>query len=107
MDVPRSATVRRSASVAYRALAGEEGGLLLHLETGEYHGLNQVGSAIWKLLEREPTFEELLEALRVQLDGVPPSFEQESGAFLRALEQRGLIGLGDGASAQKPPDKAG
>jgi len=30
--------------VVYRDLAAEEGGVLLHLDSGQYHGLNALGS---------------------------------------------------------------
>ena len=36
---------------ACATLAEGEGGVLLHLDSGQYHGVNPVGLAIWELLE--------------------------------------------------------
>ena len=47
--------VRRNPDVAYQALAEGEGGVLLSLETGEYHGVNDTGGRIWNLIDGERT----------------------------------------------------
>ncbi len=44
--------IRKNPQVVYRTLAGE-GGVLLHLESGAYHGLYEVGTLIWGLLDEE------------------------------------------------------
>ncbi len=45
----------RSANVVVRALRPGEGAVALHLETGAYHGLNDVGSLVWELLATPST----------------------------------------------------
>ena len=47
--------IRRSPQVAARELSAEEGAVLLHLETAQYHGINPVGLLIWELLDGERT----------------------------------------------------
>ena len=75
--------------VAYRDL--EEGGVLLNLETGAYHGVNPTGCAIWKLLEGEPMLRDLLERLRASLEDPPPNLHEEVLQFLQGLRDRDLV----------------
>ena len=44
--------IRRNPDVVFRPLEEEQGGVLLHLQSGEYHGLNELGSLIWGLIEK-------------------------------------------------------
>ena len=72
-DIP----IARHPSVVYRDLA--EGGVLLHLDSGQYHGVNDTGLAIWGLLERPSTLDELragLEAQKIERDQVHRSLER-------------------------------
>jgi Coenzyme PQQ synthesis protein D (PqqD) len=81
--------IRRSPQVTFRDL--EEGGVLLHLGSGAYHGLNGTGLAIWRLLEGEPTAREVIAGLRSQLSDPPASLEQDVLGFLRGLQERDLL----------------
>jgi hypothetical protein len=83
------ARVCRHPRVAYRDL--EEGGVLLHLESGAYHGVNPTGCAIWKLLEGEPRLRDLLERLRARLEDPPPNLHEEVLLFLEGLRDRDLV----------------
>jgi len=84
-DIP----LARHPSVVYRDLA--EGGVLLHLESGEYHGVNETGLALWNLLERPSTPEELRAGLEAEVEDAPAQLEQDVQAFLEALQARDLI----------------
>jgi hypothetical protein len=86
-------TVRRKPDVVFRAVQEGEGGVLLHLLSGEYHGLNQLGCAIWGLMESDRTFGDLVTALRGQIDDPPESFEQDVSTFLEGLRDRDLVEL--------------
>jgi coenzyme PQQ synthesis protein D (PqqD) len=79
----------RNPGVTYRDL--EEGGVLLHLESGAYHGLNTTGSAIWKLLDGEPTLSTIAAGLRQQLERAPENLEQDVASFLEGLRKRDLV----------------
>jgi hypothetical protein len=83
--------LRRNPRVEYRSMGEGEGGVLLHLDTAAYHGLNEVGALIWRLLEEPKAFDTLLQELRDQLQEVPPQFEEEIGQFLDELAERGLV----------------
>jgi Coenzyme PQQ synthesis protein D (PqqD) len=95
--------LRRNPRVEFRSLGDEEGGVLLHLDTAAYHGLNGVGALAWSLLEGV-TFEKLLEELRSQLEGIPPTFEEEIAEFLSDLAERDLIHLGAAGDGPRNED---
>ena len=67
--------------------------MLLHLESGAYHGVNEVGLVIWELLEEEPTFEELVQALRDRVSDAPPGLENDVVSFLTQVQERDLIAV--------------
>ena len=81
--------------------------MLLNLETGAYHGLNTTGSAIWKILEQEPTCAVVLDELRAELDRQPSSCRRaRSIAFLGGMVERGASAragrLNIGRSRRRP-----
>jgi hypothetical protein len=82
--------LRKNPQVVYRALAGE-GGVLLHLESGAYHGLNEVGTLIWGLLDEERTLDELVTELRERLLDPPEDLRGEVERFLADLRERDLL----------------
>jgi Coenzyme PQQ synthesis protein D (PqqD) len=90
-DAPIKTTSRilRNPDVTYRDL--EEGGVLLHLQSGAYHGLNSTGSAIWNLLDGGPTLGDVVAGLGSKLDQVPESLEQDVAGFLQGLRSRDLV----------------
>ena len=89
--IEATTVLRRNPRVEYRSMGEGEGGVLLHLDTAAYHGLNEVGALIWRLLEEPKAFDALLQELRDQLQEVPPQFDEEIGQFLGELAERGLL----------------
>jgi Coenzyme PQQ synthesis protein D (PqqD) len=83
--------IRKNPQVVYRELAGEGGGVLLHLESGAYHGLNETGILIWDLIDGERTFDTLVADLREQLADPPDDLDEEAARFLADLRARDLI----------------
>lgn len=83
--------VRKNPDVAYQALAEGEGGVLLSLETGEYHGVNDTGGRIWNLIDGERTVPEIVAALRRELADAPESLEAEAAEFVDSLRSRRLV----------------
>jgi len=83
--------LRRNPRVEYRSMGEGEGGVLLHLDTAAYHGLNEVGALIWRLLEEPRPLDVLLRELRGELQEVPSRFEDEIRQFLSELAERDLI----------------
>lgn len=89
--IEETTVLRRNPRVEYRSMGEGEGGVLLHLDTAAYHGLNEVGAVIWRLLEEPKPFDVLLRELRGELQEVPSRFEDEIRQFLSELAERDLI----------------
>ena len=94
--IASTAILRRSPRVAYRELGGERGAVLLRLDTGAYHGIDRVGVLVWDLIERSPSFSDLISRLGTKLDDVPTTtLESDIADFLAGLRDRGLIEVVD------------
>jgi hypothetical protein len=89
--IEETTVLRRNPRVEYRSMGEGEGGVLLHLDTAAYHGLNEVGALIWRLLEEPKPFDVLLPELRGELQELPSRFEDEIRQFLNELAERELI----------------
>jgi hypothetical protein len=83
--------LRRNSQVVARHLAGEEGGVLLHLTSGQYHGVNPVGLAIWELIEDGRTAADVVERLRESVEDPPPQLESDVLGFLTSVHERDLV----------------
>jgi hypothetical protein len=77
--------------VIVRELSAGEGAVLLHLESGAYHGVNPVGELIWELLEEERTVEGLVEAVRNRTEDPPATLEDDVVRFLESVQERDLL----------------
>ena len=85
--------VHRNPRAAFRRLAEGSGGVVLHLDSSQYHGVNEVGAAIWELAEDDVAFGDLVAALRGRLDDPPTDLEADVESFLLELEERTLVEL--------------
>ena len=94
-----STVVRRNERVEYRSLGDGEGGVLLHLGTAAYHGVNEVGAMIWTLLEGV-TVEQLLDEMRARLASTPPSLEKDVEEFIEELAERDLVSYAANAASE-------
>jgi Coenzyme PQQ synthesis protein D (PqqD) len=83
--------IRKNPQVVYRELAGQGGGVLLHLESGAYHGLNETGLLIWSLIDGRRTLDELVAELRERVEGSPEDLGAETERFLADLRERDLL----------------
>jgi Coenzyme PQQ synthesis protein D (PqqD) len=84
-------TVRPDPQVVARDTAEGEGGVLLHLTSGQYHGVNPVGLAIWELMKDGCTVSDLVDRLRDRVEDPPPSLEDDVLFFLTSIRDRDLI----------------
>lgn len=91
MTIARDTSVRRSPHASVRRLENGSAGVL-NLDTAQYHGLNEVGTAIWDLADGR-SFERIVVALRGQLEDPPEHLEDEVAVFLEALHERALVEL--------------
>jgi hypothetical protein len=68
----------------------EEGAVLLHLETRFYYSLNEVGQAVWRLLDSAESLEDLLEKLAEAYEVDVQRVEESVSKFLQELEREQL-----------------
>lgn len=78
-------------------LAGEAA--ILNLSDGVYYGLNEVGAAVWKMLQKPITVDEICLAVMNQFDVDTGRCEQDVVSLLEELQARGLIEVGHGNGA--------
>jgi len=85
-------TARRFAisSSVVAAELGEES-VLLDTETGQYFGLDQTGSAVWRLLAVGASDQEIVERLLAEYDVEPDALRQDVEAFLSALQSNRVL----------------
>jgi len=87
----------------FRELSEGSGGVVLHLDTAAYHGVNETGAYIWSLLDGGATVGAVLERLRADMEGAPTSLDEEVTAFVHALSERNLVAV-EPARASATPD---
>jgi hypothetical protein len=89
--------IRRNTDVAAHELGGTEGGVLLHLKSGQYHGVDTVGWAIWSLLDGSRSVADLAGELRRQFPDAPDRLSDDVTSFLQDLLERDLVQIHDAA----------
>jgi hypothetical protein len=94
-----STPVARHPRVVFRSLGEEGGGVVLHLGSAAYHGVNGIGALIFSLLDDAPTVGALVERVRDRVDGAPPELADDVVEFVASLADRDLVLVGDAAAA--------
>lgn len=61
MNPSPSTKIRRSEKVTFQKVAEEA--VLIHLDTGTYFSLNNIGTEFWELFDGERTIQELAEVV--------------------------------------------
>lgn len=89
--IPGVKAPRRSADAVFRELQPGQGGVLLHLASGGYHGVNEVGAAIWGLIDGSRDASTIASELGRRLDDPPDDLRADVETFLRSLRERALI----------------
>jgi hypothetical protein len=81
----------RDDQVVFRLLQDGEG-VLLHAETGAYHGVNATGAAIWERLDGLRDVGDIADELCQVFEDPPPGADLRRGVevFVDALRARGL-----------------
>jgi hypothetical protein len=90
-----------SPQVVYENIDGEL--ILVHMEKGAYYTTDEVGAALWDLIESRCTVSEIHEALESQFDASPGEIEAATASFLEQLVGEELVLREDPASDRTPP----
>ena len=81
----------RTTDVVYQSLAGEDGAVLLHVGSGQYHTLNPVGARIWEVLETPMDEAELTRRVEAEFEADNEPVVEDVKDFLANLVQRKLV----------------
>ena len=65
--------------------------VLLDMESENYFGLDEVGTAIWQAMQEKETLQEVLEALLEQYDVEAEILERDLSDFVTKLLESGLV----------------
>lgn len=79
------------SDVLFERVNGET--VLLHLSSGDYYGLNAVGSRIWELVENGLSVRQVLDALVAEFDASQQQLRDDLTMFIQNLMDRGLVHL--------------
>jgi len=88
-EIQYSTTLCRKKEQIFSEVENEV--ILLSIENGEYINLNEVGSYIWRLLENEITFEQLIVYLLNKFTISRKECEEETLPFLEELIENQVI----------------
>lgn len=92
--VSDDAVIRRNPRVEFREM-GEGGGVLLHVGTGAYHGVNEIGALIWGLIPEGMTVPAIVDELRTRVEDAPEDLDREVRSFVDELVGRDLLEIGN------------
>lgn len=77
-----------SDDAVFRELDGES--VVLNLETGQYYGLDEVGTRIWRAIEPKAALRKALECVIDEFDAERPAAEADLLELASALLAKGL-----------------
>lgn len=84
----------RCANIVTRKIAGETILVPIHQRASDMENiyvLNEVGSAIWELLDGKRNTEEMGDILLEEFETTPSEIEKDVAQFLSSLEETGLV----------------
>jgi len=84
-----SIRMQRKAGQVFSEVDGEV--IMLSVENEEYYALNEVGSAIWRILEEPVTAKEIIDLLLERFEIEKDPCQHETMAFLTELNELGLL----------------
>jgi len=82
-------TYKIADNVLFQEVDGES--VLLSLDKGCYYGLDELGTRIWKLIDRDLDSDRVVAAIVEEYEVEPEQARRDLDAFLSDLEQSGLI----------------
>ena len=80
--------LRHSANATFQSVAGEA--ILIHLRTGNYYSLNEVGTVFWEMLDGARTIRDCAEKIAQEYDAPPEQVEADLLEIAGDLAREGL-----------------
>lgn len=77
--------------VVYRSLKEGEGGVILHMGTGQYHGVNETGAYLWEKLDGARSVETIAADVSDDFVDPPADVDDLIQNFFSDLAERGLV----------------
>ena len=74
--------------------------VILQFDSGEYFGLNDVGTLVWKMMKQPRSVRELRDAILSEYEVERAQCQHDLIGLLRELRASGLIEVRDSAAAQ-------
>ena len=91
-----SLIVEATESQISQNLKGEE--VVLHLDSGQYYGLNEIGTLVWNMVQTPKTVNEIKKGIFEKYEITEEVCEQDLLKLLQELMENDLIEIGDDAS---------
>jgi hypothetical protein len=89
MKITTSSKIVRSPSPIETTVGSEI--VLMVLESGEVYGLGETGSDVWRLLEKGPVVQQVLDELAEIYDADPVVLETDVITMLEGLQEKKLV----------------
>lgn len=83
----------RVPEVLFREIDGEA--VLLGAHDPEVYAMNRVGTRVWRLLETDRTFEDLVAAVRAEFGVDDETARRDLQSFVDDMRQRGFVSVHD------------
>lgn len=93
-----------TSQVAHEIIEAEV--VIIHLKSGTYYSLQNVGASIWSLIESGANVTEIIEQITHQFDGNRSDIENAVNQLISELQEENLIEPASSEdSARKPADE--
>lgn len=93
MELALNSKVRPSRDVLFKQIDSEA--VLLNLNTGLYFGLNEAGTRVWQIAEKERRLEKVLQSLTEEYEIEPKACEKDLMTLAQSLVKNGLWELAE------------
>lgn len=91
-EITLNSKIARKSEIVTADMDGEI--VMMHVETGNYFGLGNVGSVIWTMIENPLTVEEIITSLLDQYEIGKDQCEDEVLRFLNEMNTLNLLEVG-------------
>jgi len=89
--ISQASILQRSQEVLHSMV--DEEAIMMNINTGEYHNINEIGNMIWELLESPISFEMICQAIMETYEVSQEVCEAEVMRFIQELLDKKLVVL--------------